>query len=144
MLVLEEKEAYRLAYVSLVRDQVMTASDDAPWLWHVYASYRPVAQTQWLRVARYGDEPMEAALAQQVWHSETFARYRRFALFPAVYRVQRERDFTCVWFNDLRFALVGRTMPFRYGACRDGAQAAWRVYRLITDGDGREVRDGIR
>jgi inner membrane protein len=48
------------------------------------------------------------------------ARYRHFALFPAVYRLDRSPERTCVSFNDLRFAVVGRTMPFRYGSCRDG------------------------
>jgi hypothetical protein len=33
-----------------------------------------------------------------------------------------------VWFIDLRFYTPGRaTQPFRYGACRDGPGAAWRL-----------------
>jgi inner membrane protein len=48
-----------------------------------------------------------------------------------------------VWFNDLRFALAGRDMPFRYGACRTGKDAAWRVHRLINDDNGQEIFEAI-
>jgi hypothetical protein len=34
-------------------------------------------------------------------------------------------------------------MPFRYGTCMDGRESAWRVFRLLDGGDGREVRDAI-
>jgi inner membrane protein len=144
MIVIVQADAYRLAYVNLAaRDAPPAPPADAYWLTRVAAAYRPAADAHWTRVARYGEAPMEAALAEQVWHSEYFARYRRFALFPAVYRVDRAAERTCVWFNDLRFALAGRDMPFRYGACRAGA-AAWKVYRLLNDGDGREILDAIR
>ncbi len=145
MLVVEEGNTYHLSYVSLMRATLpATLPDDALWLKRVNASYFPAAQAAWFQVPRYGDMPMEAALAERVWHSESFARFRRFALFPAVYRVDSGHDRTCVWFNDLRFALIGRDMPFRYGACRDGVDAAWKVYRLLNGDDGREILDAIR
>jgi len=53
------------------------------------------------------------------------------------------RAFTCVWFNDLRFAVVGRAMPFRYGACRDGVNGPWKVYRLTNDDNGSELFEAI-
>jgi inner membrane protein len=148
MLVVQETDAYRLAYVSLLRREAADAPPEAFWLARVHASYRPLAQAEWWRVARYGELPMEVALAEEVWHLESFARYRRFTMFPALYRVERARDYTCVWFNDLRFALVGRTMPFRYGACNDppataGAARAWRIYRMVTDDGGREMRAAL-
>jgi inner membrane protein len=102
-----------------------------------------VDRAAWFQLPRYGEAPLEAALAEKVWHSEAFARFRRFALFPAVYRVDTGTDKTCVWFNDLRFLLVGRDMPFRYGACQ-AANAPWKVYRLLNDGNGREILDAIR
>ena len=145
MLVVEEGNTYHLSYVSLVRREPPEAlPDDAFWLRRVNASYFPVDQAAWFRIPRYGEAPMEAALAETVWRSETFARFRRFALFPAVYRVDAAHDRTCVWFNDLRFALVGRGMPFRYGACQGGADTAWKVFRLSNDDNGREILDAIR
>jgi inner membrane protein len=97
-------------------------------------------------VARFG-AAAETHLAETVWYSQTLERFRHFALWPALYRVDNGADQVCVWFNDLRFALAGRGMPFRYGACADGARvtasSVWRVYRLITDDFGKELPDPI-
>lgn len=145
MLVVEAENTYHLSYVSLVRREPPDAlPDDAYWLRSVNASYFPADKASWTRIPRFGQTPKEAVLAEKVWHSEIFARFRRFALFPAVYRVDNAPEKTCVWFNDLRFALVGRDMPFRYGACQGGADTAWKVFRLSNDDNGREVLDAIR
>jgi len=145
MLVVEHGNDYHLSYVSLVRRELPEAlPDDTFWLRRVNASYFPADKAAWFQVPRYGETPMEAALAEKLWHSETFARFRRFALFPAVYRVDTGREKTCVWFNDLRFALIGRDMPFRYGACQGVADMAWKVFRLSNDDNGREILDAIR
>lgn len=145
MLVLEQDDVYRLGYLSLIRGEAPAAPPaDALWLRRVAASYRPVADLVWDRVPRFGESAPESALAEQVWRWDGFARYRGFALFPAVYRVDRGDRRACVWFNDLRFALPDRSMPFRYGACRDGADAAWKVYRLLTDANGQEIPDAIQ
>lgn len=144
MVVLDNGREYRLSYINLIGRRVPDPPPDAHWLRQLAAAYRPVAAMIWTRVPRYGDEPMEAALAEQVWHAESFARYRRFALFPAVYRVDRNPQRSCVWFSDLRFALAGRNVPFRYGACRDSADASWKVYRLLDDGNGNEILDAVR
>jgi inner membrane protein len=48
-----------------------------------------------------------------------------------------------VWFNDLRFALVGRDMPFRYGACRESDTTPWKAYRLINDDNGGDILEMI-
>lgn len=145
MVVVEDARGYHFAYVDLLaRTPRPPAPADAPWLRRVAAAYQPVAAARWQRIARFGESPLEAELAVQVWHSEGFARFRNFALFPALYRVDDGGDRLCVWFNDLRFALVGRTMPFRYGLCRQDTGKLWDVYRLVTDGGGREQPELIR
>jgi inner membrane protein len=145
MVVVEQPDAYHLSYISLTRDSIpVSPPPDSWWLARVHASYLPVRDAAWTRVPRYGPSRTEAPLAEALWQSDTFARYRHFALFPAVYRVDRKRESLCVWFQDLRFALAGRDMPFRYGACRDGAEAAWKVYRLLTDDNGHEILDAIQ
>jgi len=54
------------------------------------------------------------------------AVYRWFAARPAFDGVTEGS--VCVWFVDLRFLTPGRgTMPFRYGACRERAESAWRL-----------------
>jgi len=143
MIVIPQHDAYVMAYVSLWRNAVpQSPPANAGWLRQVYASYYPPAAASWKRVLRFG-AASEAHLAEQVWYSKALEPYRRFALFPAVYRVDRIGDGQCVWFNDLRFALAGRSMPFRYGACRKGLDAAWRVYHLFNDADGREIAGAI-
>ncbi len=143
MIVIAQKDAYEMAYVSLWRDAVPPRPPaDAAWLRRVYASYYPPAAALWKHVPRFG-AASETRLAEQAWYSKALEPYRRFSLFPALYRVDRTKDGQCVWFNDLRFALAGRSMPFRYGACRHGVDTAWRVYHLFNDADGREVSGAI-
>ena len=143
MIVLPQKDAYYLAYVSLWRSEIPEfPPDDANWLSQVNASYFPVVDAIWKRVPRFGARN-EANLAEQVWYSDALAPFRRFAQFPAVYRVDHKKDDLCVWFNDLRFALAGRTMPFRYGACRNGNDTVWRIHRLFSDDNGLEILDAI-
>lgn len=145
MIVLEDRESYRLAYVDMLAREAPTPPPaDAHWLRRVAASYRPVDHLAWQRVARFGDTPMEAQLAEQVWRSERLAQFRRFALYPALHRIDRSENRLCVWFNDLRFALAGRTMPFRYGLCGHDGSGGWDIYRLVTDGSGGEVAELIR
>ncbi|BAU46654.1 hydrolase [Sulfurifustis variabilis] len=134
MLVIEQERTYHLAYVNLLRREPAARAPDAGWFTRVYSSYAPVNRAEWLQVPRFGTSPMEAALAERVWHLDLLDRYRHFARFPALYRIDRGDGRTCVWFNDLRFALVGRTMPFRYGACEEAG--TWRLRRLVGDGPG--------
>ncbi|MNF27841.1 hypothetical protein D3C84_85030 [compost metagenome] len=92
-------------------------------------AYRPPEQLVWQLRHRYG---ADAALQEQVqarWHDPRFASYRRFALFPALSRIDRGGE-TCVWFTDLRYDLPTLPDTFRYGFCRGGETLAWRLYRL--------------
>jgi inner membrane protein len=61
--------------------------------------------------------------------------FRWFADYPALYRIDRGNPSTCVWFQDLRFAIPGRDANiFRYGLCREEGQADWRAFRLLDNG----------
>jgi inner membrane protein len=132
MVVIEQPDAYHLSYVDLWRGQTRSAAPGDPWWYRIYASYRPADALQWATVWRFGDSPADARLARELWNDEVLADYRRFAMLPALYRIDRKGDSTCVWFNDLRFAMAaGRDNPFRYGACR--GQNAWRVYQLAQE-----------
>jgi inner membrane protein len=142
MVVVEEPNTYHLAHISLTRDEIPApVHEDANWLRHVNASYRPVKDARWLTIPRYGTT--DVALAKTVWNTDALARYRHFALFPSVLRIDKLSERTCVWFDDLRFNMVGRHTPFRFGGCRDGASSAWKVYRLINDDNGVEILDAI-
>jgi len=144
LVVLEDARRYRLAYIDLLGLKPGTLPPDAGWLRRVAASYRPTESAAWMTVPRFGTNPEQVGVAEEVWNSSGLARYRRFALFPAVFRTDLGAPRTCVWFNDLRFALVGRDMPFRFGGCREAPGAPWRVYRLSNGADGRDVVDAVR
>ena len=143
MIVISQKDAYYMTYVSLWREEIPEfPPEGANWLHEVYASYYPVRDAIWKQVPRFGSGN-EVRLAERVWYSEALAAYRDFALFPALYGVDRIHGRLCVWFNDLRFALAGRIMPFRFGACRVGKDTVWRVYRLLNDNNGQEIFEAI-
>ena len=78
------------------------------------------------------DDSLAGRLQEQVqarWHDPRFALYRRFALFPALSRIDRGGA-TCIWFTDLRYDLPALPDTFRYGFCRSGETLPWRLYRL--------------
>jgi inner membrane protein len=144
MAVVEQPTVYRIAYISLLRaESAPEPATDASWLRRLSASYRPVKDAQWQHVPRYGAAESDVQLAQAAWHADALARYRDFAMFPAVYRVDRGPARACVWFQDLRFAIRGRAMPFRYGACSENMSAPWKVYHLAGDNDGAELLEAI-
>jgi inner membrane protein len=144
MVVVEQSQGYHLAYVSLLRKEIKPQSPpNASWFRRLSASYRPVKAVQWQPVLRYGAVDTDRDLAEGAWNADALAPYRHFALFPALYRMDRTTERTCVWFNDLRFAVVGRTMPFRYGSCRDDVNAPWKVHRLTSDDNGVELFEAI-
>ncbi|MBV2132117.1 metal-dependent hydrolase [Pseudomonas sp. MAP12] len=92
-------------------------------------AYRPSERLAWQLRHRYG---ADAALQEQMqarWHDPRFASYRRFAIFPALSRIDRG-DETCIWFTDLRYDLPALPDTFRYGFCRGGDTLSWRLYRL--------------
>ncbi len=136
LLVVSDDRGYRLAFINLVRRSVpLPPPADASFWRRLNAAYRPIADATWKYVPRYGSSA-DARLVHEAWDSDALARYRHFALFPAVYSVDEAMD--CVWFHDLRFALEGREVVFRYGACRgpDG----WQGYRWVGDGEREPVR----
>jgi inner membrane protein len=143
MVVVEQPEGYRVAYINLLRREPLTEMSDTSWLRRLSANYRPVKDAEWQTVARYGTEDRDVELVRAAWSADALARYRDFALFPALYRVDRNSAQICVWFQDLRFRVRGRTMPFRYGACRAGATEPWKAYRFTDDDDAAKWLERI-
>lgn len=87
-------------------------------------------------IARFGREGIESPLAKEAFAAPDLAFFRWFADFPALLRMERGNPSTCVWFEDVRFAVPGRDgMPFQFGVCREG-EGPWRAYELR---DGRRV-----
>lgn len=124
---------YHLAGVNLAAaESPAVPAAGTSWLAQARAAYRAPADAIWKTVPHFGRRN-ERELAHAAWHSEALDRYRAFAEFPALHRVDVADDRTCAWFEDLRFELAGRPMPFRYGACRRPDAAAWEIHRLVED-----------
>jgi len=120
-----DSEAHRYAHVNLERDAPRPYREGDGFIAMLDSAYRPLAQARWETRARYG-EGAGAALARDAWNSPALAVFRWFAQLPAVDGF--EAGSTCVRFIDLRYVVPGRdAQPFRYGACRDGPGAPWRL-----------------
>jgi inner membrane protein len=156
MVVVRQPRGYHLAHISLTRDTAPPRpAENAWWFSRIDAAYRPVREARWQRVLRYGGN--EPELVESAWNAEGLARYRDFAMFPALHRVDRTPERICVWFDDLRFKLEGRPGPFRFGACRAvnanvarnsntgnaESGATWKTYRLSNDDNGADILELI-
>lgn len=142
MVIVERDDTYHRAYINLLRHERTAAPAHAGFWRRLWASYHPIDQAQWTAIPRFGDGNA-AALARAAWQAEALAPYRSFTLFPVLYRIDADGREVCVWFQDLRFAIEGRTLPFRYGGCRMNANASWRLERLLAP-DHPELLDGLR
>lgn len=92
-------------------------------------AYRPPEQLVWQLRHRYGEDETLQPQVQARWHDPRFASYRRFAIFPALSRIDRGGE-ACIWFTDLRYDLPALPDTFRYGFCRGSETQPWRLYRL--------------
>jgi len=120
-----DAEEHRFANVNLIRGQASAHRPGEGFIAMLDSVYQPLSAARWETRTRYG-EGATKALAREAWNSPAMAVYRWFAELPAFDGTSAGS--TCVWFIDLRFYTPGRaTQPFRYGACRDGPEAAWRL-----------------
>jgi inner membrane protein len=128
---------YHVAHVNTRRSQPLLAQPGDNFIRRLSAPYLPASLAPWTRVPMHG-EGADAELAREAWQQPAFALFRWFALQPALEKIERGSDSTCVWYRDLRFAFPGRdTVPFRFGLCRSSsapAPAAWRLFGLDDDG----------
>jgi len=100
------------------------------WLHALADAYQPAPALAWERHWRLGDPQEQHGVVEPLWHDARFAPFRRFATHPALARIDAGAGTDCVWFTDLRYDLPTLPEVFRYGFCRDGEQAPWRLYRL--------------
>jgi len=128
-IVLYDENHYHVAFVNLIRTRAPAPVDDsAGFFGRINAIYRPINDLVWQHYARFGNNDEDIELVKAAWGNKGFEGFRRFALFPKLYRVDRSEVNTCVWFTDLRFEIEGRTPPFRFGMCQVGEQ--WELREL--------------
>lgn len=97
--------------------------------------YRARNRLQWRTVAKFSADPKTQDLVREAWNLGSFTSFRKFALLPLLYRVDRDHDVECVWFTDLRYVFSWMPPPFRYGSCRDTVFQTWSLYRLKRQSD---------
>jgi inner membrane protein len=135
--IVTEGDRYHLANVNLMRDE-MPATAGTGLIAQLNSRYAPLNQAQWTIVHKYGSQASDAQLAVRVLAHPKLAFYRWFAEYPALYRIDRANPQTCVWFEDLRFAIPGRdSFGFRYGLC--GEDDNWRAFRLLDQDTSEPV-----
>ncbi len=130
-IIVEHGEGYHEALVNLWRTRSpVPTGPESGMLRSIAAGYQPVAAAAWKRHGRFGATPAQTALAREAWNQEVFADFRRFAMFPALDRIEPDGDRVCVWFVDLCFTLPALPPSFQYGVCRAGATDSWRAERM--------------
>ncbi len=132
LVIVTQGQGYRVARVNLAFDpsHLAWAADRLGWLGHIWSAYQPVESPDWESHNRYGNRDDPRELIEEVWSLEPLRDFRRFAKFPAFYRVDLIKGERCVWYTDLRYVLPGLTPPFRYGLCGSGDPDDWELYRL--------------
>lgn len=101
-----------------------------PWLGPLSRAYRTPEHLRWEARPRFGDSPAAVTLARARYADPCFADFRRFAMYPALARIDSGAGDTCVWFSDLRYDLPTWPETFRFGFCRTEPDGPWRLYRL--------------
>jgi inner membrane protein len=128
-----DDEAHRHANINLVRREPRPVGPGDGFIARLDAPYQPLAMAQWERSSRFGDDPRLQSVAMSAWNSDALAFFRWFARLPAFESASSGSQ--CVWFRDLRFVQPGRdSVPFHYGACREGAGQGWRAFQRLPDG----------
>jgi inner membrane protein len=128
-LVLKDADGYWEARVNLIGRVTRQPRPAASSLTQMWASFHPQHAPNWQRIPRYGATIEDQALAHAAWSAPALHGFRLFALFPVAYKITRSNPRTCVYFQDLRFSLAGRTPPFRFGACRPYGSNTWKLVR---------------
>lgn len=139
-LIAEQGQGYVVAHVNLLGH----GAPVPPWpglarLRELAQAYVPPEELAWTPQHRYGTDPQWRALARQLWERPEFAAFRRFAVHPALARVDAAEARLCLWFTDLRYDLPRWPETFRYGYCQEPRGAPWQLYRLrYFSADGRQ------
>jgi inner membrane protein len=121
---------YDIAYVNLSAAYSVDDTESGWWA-DVRRTYQAPEDLAWQRHYRYGNDMGAENKVRSLWENEQLDYFRRFAVFPTLYRIDHNSGTTCVWFTDLRYVLPYMTPPFRYGLCRDTPEVGdWQLRRL--------------
>ncbi len=126
-LVISDNEGHWLALMNLIKHKPSaTPINNSTNFFKIRKFYHSKHYLRWDYYPRFGDD----ANAKVVWEQNDFSLFRKFALIPAVYRVDNSATEACIWFMDLRFFIPTLNTPFIYGMCKPHISTAWALYRI--------------
>jgi len=131
LIIRREDDGYASALIDLLGvSEKLARWNSLPFI-DLVSAYRNVAGARWVKYTLHGAQAGQKVLARDAWEQNGMAEFRKFAVFPVLYRIDRDADATtCVWFSDLRYHISVMIPSFRYGMCRSADTAAWQRYRL--------------
>ncbi|GEM_PF-842377 len=94
------------------------------------ADFQSAHNLKWKKFPRFGGDEVDINLVRKVWGHDSLSLFRRFAIIPALYRIDHDLDSACIWFTDLRYVFPLAPPPFRYGMCRESAESRWELFRI--------------
>ncbi|MEJ2179208.1 MAG: metal-dependent hydrolase [Gammaproteobacteria bacterium] len=132
--IVESTENYQVSFVNVMpadwhqaftQFMVKVLSADSQTLLDAAQYYLPLEEATWERFKKIESQDNTVA---GIWNLDEFSSFRKFAVFPVLYRKDHDDAGTCFWFTDLRYVFPVMLPPFRYGMC--SSQNQWSPYRL--------------
>jgi inner membrane protein len=129
-LIVAQNDCYFVTYLNYLAQRTSSPLDRG-FPWSLIAAYRALDDLIWRQYRRFGAGDEIQVIAQRVWQQGRFAAFRKFAVLPALYRVDwEENGEVCAWFTDLRYNFPTMPPTFRYGMCHARQEGDWQLYRL--------------
>ncbi len=131
-IIIETDDRLFVRYINLYRTEIKTANKDDNMFVRINALYTPLADKNWLVIAKMGLGESKV-LANTIWNADEFKQVRRFMEYPAVYRVETFDEMQCIWFADQRFVLRDIRAAFIFGGCQHKQSKEIKYLRLSDD-----------
>lgn len=133
-IIVETKDSFFVSYINVMpadwhqiftRFMVKALSGNSQALIDAAGNYMSMDQAAWNRYQKINGADQQVTTA---WNQDEFSAFRKFAIFPVLYRKDNDATGSCIWFTDLRYVFPVMLPSFRYGMCNSHNQ--WNLYRL--------------
>ena len=129
-LIVDTPDGYWVAHAHLQGPPLLSTRLPGPeWVRQLGRAYHAADALEWTKHLR-PDHASQDDVVRAVWQHAALSRFRAFARYPVLARIDREPNRECAWFADLRYTVPALRPFFRYGMCRDGEAAPWAPYRI--------------
>ena len=133
-IIVRHGDGYDVASINLWRSERRTLPEPERGIsgilgmWgRIAAGYQPVSAAHWIHYSQFGKTESQNALAHEAWSQEVFTRFREFAMFPVLDKIEPHGSGVCVRFLDLRFTIPSLPPSLGFGVCRDSSTGPWRL-----------------